>query len=169
MVEPAEIRTDRLVMRRLRTADTDAFVALHSAPEAPPHDGWSRRTPEQALELLDWFLDDWSTDGIGYWTIRLADTGEVIGFGGVRHAWEVGEHVLNLAYRLWPSAWGNGYALEMAREALRWAHQHRPERPVVIVTDTGNAPSARVAEKLGFTLHLERHRDGRPELVFRST
>ncbi|KAA5832915.1 GNAT family N-acetyltransferase [Saccharopolyspora hirsuta] len=158
-----------MVLSRLRPADADAFIAVHSAPEAYPHDGWSRRTPEQARELFDRFLRDWATNGIGYWTIRLAGTGEVIGFGGVRHAEEDGEPVLNLAYRLWPSAWGNGYAPEMAETALCWAKRHRTERPVVIVTDTGNAPSVRVAEKLGFALHQERRRDGRPELVFRST
>ncbi len=50
---------------------------------------------------------------------------------------------------------------------MRWASRHRPDRPVLIVTDADNAPSVRVAEKLGFMHHLERLRDGHPELVFR--
>lgn len=167
VLEPEEIRTRRLVLRRIQPADADAFVAVHSAPEAYPHDARFRRTPDQALELLEWFCRHWADDGIGYWTIRLAESGEVIGFGGVRHSEEEGEPVLNLAYRFWPSAWGNGYAPEMAEAAVRWASQHRPDRPVLIVTDADNAPSVRVAEKLGFARHLERLRDGHPELVFR--
>ncbi|SEG59735.1 Protein N-acetyltransferase, RimJ/RimL family [Saccharopolyspora kobensis] len=165
--EPDEIRTERLVLSRLEPADADAFIAVHSAPEAYPHDGWSRRTADQARELFVNFRRNWAVDGIGYWTIRLAGTAEVIGFGGVRHSVEEGEPVLNLAYRLWPSAWGRGYAPEMARAALSWAQRHRPDRPVVIVTDVGNTPSIRVAEKLGFARVLERHRDDRPEVLFR--
>ncbi|MGW1677786.1 GNAT family N-acetyltransferase [Saccharopolyspora sp. NPDC002376] len=167
MVEPEEIRTRRLVLSRVQPADAEAFIAVHTAPEAYPYDDWSRRSPEQARELFDRFQQNWTSDGIGYWTVRRTGSSEVLGFGGVRHSLEGDKPVLNLAYRFWPSAWGHGYAPEMAEAAVCWAHQHRPGRPVVIVTDTDNAPSIRVAEKLGFALHQRRERDGRPEVVFR--
>jgi RimJ/RimL family protein N-acetyltransferase len=167
VLEPEEIRTRRLVLRRIQPSDTEVFVAVHTAPETHPFDAHTRPTPEQALDLLDKFHRSWVSDGIGYWAIRLAGSDDVIGFGGVRHWMEEGEPVLNLAYRFWPRAWGNGYAPEMAEAALRWASQHRPDRPVLIVTDADNAPSVRVAEKLGFVRHLERLKNGLPELVFR--
>ncbi|MER6990571.1 GNAT family N-acetyltransferase [Saccharopolyspora hirsuta] len=167
MVEPEEIRTERLVLSRIQPADADAFIALHGTPEAYPHDSRFQRTPEQAREQLDWFREKWAADGIGYWTIRLATSGEVIGFGGVQHKDEDDDPVLNLFYRFFPTAWGNGYATEMARAAISWARQHRPDRPVVITTDVGNSPSIRIAEKLGFARHSERERDGWPEVVFR--
>ncbi|MCI2422086.1 GNAT family N-acetyltransferase [Saccharopolyspora sp. K220] len=167
VVEPEEVRTRRLVLRRIQPADTDVFVAVHTAAETHPFDAHVRGTREQILELLDKFQRSWISDGIGYWAIRLAGSEDVIGFGGVRHWVEEDEPVLNLAYRFWPSAWGNGYATEMAEAALQWARRNRPHHPVMIVTDADNAPSARVAEKLGFVLHTQRHRDGLPELVFR--
>ncbi|MDA3628040.1 GNAT family N-acetyltransferase, partial [Saccharopolyspora sp. WRP15-2] len=154
-------------LRRPEPADAEAFIAVHSAPEAHPYDDWSRRSPEQARELFDRFQQGWASDGIGYWAVRRTGAGEVLGFGGVRHSSEGDEPVLNLAYRFWPSAWGNGYAPEMAAAAIDWTRRQRPDWPVVIVTDADNAPSIRIAEKLGFALHERRVRDGRPEVVFR--
>jgi RimJ/RimL family protein N-acetyltransferase len=165
--EPEEIRTRRLVLRRIQPADAEVFVAVHTDPENYPYDARLRRTPEEALERLESFRRQWFSNGIGYWTIRLAESGEVIGFGGLNHWVEDGEPVLNLYYRLSSNAWGYGYAPEMAEAALRWASRHRPDRPVQIVTDADNTPSVRVAEKLGFVRHLERLHNGLPELVFR--
>ncbi|MGW3472491.1 GNAT family N-acetyltransferase [Saccharopolyspora sp. NPDC000995] len=85
----------------------------------------------------------------------------------MRHGVEEGEPVADRAYRFWPSAWGNGYAPETAEAAVRRASRHRPDRPVLIVTDADNTPSVRVTEKVGFVRHLERLSDGHPELVFR--
>ncbi|MEV0704554.1 GNAT family N-acetyltransferase [Saccharopolyspora sp. NPDC050389] len=166
MIEPDEIHTRRLVLNRIQPADTDAFLAISTAAETHPFDAHTQRSREQILELLDKIHRSWASDGIGYWAIRLPGSEDVIGFGGLRHWVEEGKSVLNLYYRFWPSAWGNGYATEMAEAALHWARRHRPDRPVVIVTDADNTPSVRVAEKLGFVLHLARHRDGLPELVF---
>ncbi|MEV0056985.1 GNAT family N-acetyltransferase [Saccharopolyspora shandongensis] len=167
MLEPDEIHTRRLVLRRIQPADDEAFIAISAAAETHPFDAHIRRSREQLLELLGKIHRSWDSDGIGYWAIRLPGAEDVIGFGGLRHWVEEGEPVLNLYYRFWPSAWGNGYATEMAETAVQWARRHRPDRPVMIVTDADNTPSVRVAEKLGFKLHLARHRDGLPELVFR--
>lgn len=50
-----------------------------------------------------------------------------------------------------PEAWGQGYAVEACAAVLdRFAETCRGE-PVVLFTQTANAPSVRLAEKLGFT------------------
>ncbi|MDA3628600.1 GNAT family N-acetyltransferase [Saccharopolyspora oryzae] len=166
MVEPEEIRTRRLLLRRPEPADAEPFIALHNTPEAYPHDSWLRRSPEDARQQLDSFGEKWDENGIGYWTIRLAETGEVIGFGGLQHWDGDGDPVLNLYYRFFPTAWGNGYAPEMAAAAIDWARRHRPEHPVRIVTGSENRASIRIAEKLGFKFEEHRERDGRPEVVY---
>lgn len=165
--EPEEVRTRRLMLRRMQPSDAAAFVALCTAEATHPFDAHTRRSAEQAREVLDTFCRSWDLDGIGYWAIRLPGSEDVIGFGGARPVEEEGEPVLNLYYRFWPSAWGYGYASEMAATALHWARHLYPDRDAVIVTDADNTPSLRVAEKLGFALHLKRQRDGLPELVLR--
>lgn len=168
MTEPAQIRTDRLLLRRPLPEDESDFVDVHTNPDTHPHRPGGARTREESLAILRDFHAQWDRDGVSYWTLVLAATGEILGFGGLRHAEEEGRPVLNLYYRLHPSARGNGYAPEMGRAALEWARRARPDRPVVIVTRPDNAPSLRVADKLGFVHWTDRERDGLPEVVYRT-
>src|SRR5258708_11738405 len=72
-----------------------------------------------------------------------------IGFGGVEHrVWRERE-VLNLYYRFTPSAWGQGYATELARTAVSLARIYLPQWPVVARTRANNIPSIRTAERAG--------------------
>lgn len=167
MNEPDEIRTARLLLRRVHPDDEADFVDLHTDPETHRHRPGGARTPDQAIAVFHDFVRQWDVDGIGYWTITLASTGETVGFGGVRPAEEAGRRILNVYYRLRPSAWGHGYAPEMARAALDWARRERPELPLVIITRPDNAPARRVADKLGFEHWFETEKDGFPETVYR--
>lgn len=56
----------------------------------------------------------------------------------------------SLGYCFDDAAWGHGYGTEAARELLRWAFDTLDLNRVQAETDTRNAASARVLEKLGF-------------------
>lgn len=56
---------------------------------------------------------------------------------------------MNLYYRFTPSAWGQGYATELARTAVALAQTHFPHWPVIARTRAGNIASMRVAERAG--------------------
>lgn len=103
---------------------------------------------EAQERIKDW-ITDWSVHGIGYWCISTLTDPQVIGVSGVRvMAWS-GRQVLNLYYRYAPVAWGKGYAIEVAKEAVKAASALLPELPVVARIRPTNAPSIRVAERLG--------------------
>jgi RimJ/RimL family protein N-acetyltransferase len=55
-----------------------------------------------------------------------------------------------LGYCYGERAWGRGYATEAARALLQWAFATLDLNRVQAETDTRNAASARVLEKLGF-------------------
>ena len=55
-----------------------------------------------------------------------------------------------LGYCLGEASWGHGYATEAARAVLQWAFDTLDLNRVQAETDTRNAASARVLEKLGF-------------------
>lgn len=167
MPEPAEVRTQRLLLRQPQPADIEAFVHAHTRPEAHAHSEFGHRTRDQALQILYMIERDWITTGIGYWTVLSADSGAVVGFGGIRHAEDEGTPILNLYFRFQPEAWGNGYATEMSAAAVRWARQNLPDLSVVIRTSSRNTRAIGVANKLGFERVLERLRQGEPEVVFR--
>ncbi|MFD0200002.1 MULTISPECIES: GNAT family N-acetyltransferase [Saccharothrix] len=165
--EPDELRTDRLLLRRVGPGDVRAAIAVLSDPETNRCNPAGPPSAEQAAKMLaEWQLH-WARDGIGYWAVELPETGEVIGFGGLRHHDLDGEATLNLFYRFRPRRWGRGYAPEMARAAVDWARRVRPDRPVTISTDPDNAPSQRVAEKLCFAHVGESRTDVGPVLIWR--
>lgn len=162
-----EIKTERLLLRRLREADRENIVALQADPET------NRFNPEPytvdgANELYDAWMRQWAEHGFGYLTVSALDDPEtILGFGGVRyHEWN-GERVLNLAYRFWPFTWGKGYATEMAAAVVAWAERAIPDVPVIANIMASNEPSIRVAERLGFTIHTEEEFAGEPSLHLR--
>ena len=64
--------------------------------------------------------------------------------------WNPGYRSASLGYCFDDAAWGHGYASEAARALLQWAFDTLEMNRVQAETDTRNAASARVLEKLGF-------------------
>ena len=56
-----------------------------------------------------------------------------------------------LGYMFLSQTWGCGYATEACAAALHWFADALPGEPVALCAQTANAPSVRVAAKLGFT------------------
>jgi RimJ/RimL family protein N-acetyltransferase len=164
---PIEIRTQRLLLRKVRPDDLHAAIEILGDPETNLHNPDGSASPERVAAHLEEWQAHWAADGLGYWAVELIETGEVIGFGGLRAHERDGEEVLNLFYRFRPSSWGRGFAPEMARAAVDWADRERPERAVLIVTEFANKPSQRVAVKLGFVHTGQSRTPEGPVMVFR--
>ncbi|GGM35487.1 GNAT family acetyltransferase [Longimycelium tulufanense] len=147
---PEEIRTERLLLRRPTADDLDAALEIHADPETNVHNPLGPANPERMARDLRTWRRHWAQHGFGYWAISEAGDRKVIGFGGLRHHVHDGRPALNLYYRFRPSAWGRGYATEMARAALGWATRAQPGRLVVIMTTPDNGPSNRMAHRLDF-------------------
>ena len=147
-----EVRTERLVLRRLRPTDGPAMFAIHGDPATNQYNPHGPH-PDLATseEMLRECLHHWEIYGFGYWAVTLPQKENIIGFGGVEHlAWR-DRDILNLYYRFTPGAWGHGYATELARTAVTLAQKHFPQWPVVARTRTGNIASIRTAERAGLS------------------
>lgn len=165
---PEELHTERLWLHRLRPEDEAEFAEIQGDPATNQYNR-REQTPEAIADLYRKVLTGWAEDGISYWAVRLAETGEFLGYGGLRKTEIDGRLSLNLAYRFRPTAWGKGYAPEMARAAVAWAEQAHPDLPVSVVTHFDNQPSIRVAEKLGFVLVATTEYGGQgPSALYRS-
>jgi RimJ/RimL family protein N-acetyltransferase len=145
------LHTARLRLRPFADSDAAALFALQSDVDvlrywdSPP---WS--DPDRAARFLA-ACRQMSEDGTG---VRLAvdraadDT--FLGWCSFS-AWNPTYRSASLGYCYTRPAWGQGYATEAARALLGWAFDTLDLNRVQAETDTRNAHSARVLEKLGFT------------------
>ena len=142
--------TARLQLRPVTSADADALFALHSSAyvlrywDAPP---WSERArADRFIAACRQMAEDGS--GARLAMDRVFD-GAFIGWCSLTR-WNPDYRSASMGYCLDDAAWGHGYATEAARAVLQWAFGTLDLNRVQAETDTRNAASARVLEKLGF-------------------
>ena len=142
--------TARLRLRPFTEADSAALYALHSSArvlrywDSPP---WSE--PARAARFVA-ACRLMAEEGSG---ARLAidrtSDGTFLGWCSLTR-WSPDYRSAAMGYCLSEAAWGHGYATEAARAVLQWAFDALDLNRVQAETDTRNAASARVLEKLGF-------------------
>ena len=144
------LHTARLRLRPVEDADADALFALHSSAhvlrywDAPP---WRDRARAERFVAVSRQL---GSEGTG---ARLAvdrvEGGAFLGWCSLTR-WNPDHRSAALGYCFLEAAWGRGYATEASRALLTWAFGALDLNRVQAETDTRNAASARVLEKLGF-------------------
>ncbi|MEM9464671.1 MAG: GNAT family N-acetyltransferase [Actinomycetota bacterium] len=140
--------TKRLVLTQPTTGDLDAWHTIHADPRVWEHFPSGRHAEgAQSEAALHAAIDDWQADGLGYWSVRAAPDGPIIGCGGCRRV--PADHRWNLYYRFTPESQGNGYATELARASIAAANTIDPGLPVVAYMLEHNTASWRVAERIG--------------------
>ena len=161
-----DVTTQRLLLSPMSQSDLGELFPIFHDPAGWVHDPAGRHLSIVAsAAFMDRAAARWPKDGLSYWTVRLRDTGEVAGMGGVqRHktgSW-------NLAYRLRADHWGRGYATEVGAAAIEAAHAYDDSVPVIAWIAEVNTGSRRVAERLGLTSYGLRvdDNDGQVRLAY---
>ncbi|MFD0883922.1 GNAT family N-acetyltransferase [Streptosporangium algeriense] len=153
----AEISSERLLLRKaLHDSDREGLVELSTDPEVRAYIGGPQPRSEAERHFDEIMAAD-ATCRPGNYVIADNTANQVIGTLMLARWWtdhpqrvtEDGEELV-LGYVLRRSAWGAGYAFEAATAALRAAAEELPDQPVVLVTQTANKRSLRLAERLGF-------------------
>jgi ribosomal-protein-alanine N-acetyltransferase len=145
--------SERLIFRRFSDADADAIAAMRSDAEfmryiKPPE------TREASLSWMKMLSRHWETENFGFWAVVLKETGETIGWSGT---WILHETIeTEIGFAIAKPFWGQGFATEAARVALRYAFENKGARRVVSVSMPENAASRRVMEKLGMRFEKQR-------------
>jgi RimJ/RimL family protein N-acetyltransferase len=144
-----QIETARLLLRPMEAGDTDALLDLFgdagfmAAFDASPFD----RT--QMLRWVRRNLAHQEAHGYGLFSVVRRDTGLLIGDCGLEHMVVVGRAEVELGYDIRRDHWGRGYATEAASAVRDYAFSTLGLRRLVSLVRSGNAPSRRVAEKIG--------------------
>ena len=149
---PAELRTDRLLLRRWRPEDREPFARLNAdsrVMEFFPN----ALTREESDAAVDRIEAHFQQHGYGLWAVEIPDVAAFAGFVGLATPrFEAAfTPCVEIGWRLAAEHWGRGYATEGARAALEFGFGPLGLAEILSFTVPHNLRSRRVMEKLGMT------------------
>jgi RimJ/RimL family protein N-acetyltransferase len=159
---PQPIETERLLLRRSRPEDAATISAYRSDPNVNRQQGWDRTDLEGVLaDIVE--MSGRSPGEPGGWvqfTVQERGGGRIVGDVGLSVA-DGEPGVIKVGYTIDPAFQGLGYATEAIRALVEYAFETLGAELVRAHASAENAPSIRVAEKVGMRL-VERveHREG---------
>lgn len=155
------IETARLILRRYREDDREAFAALNGDPRVG---AWLGGTQDRAASdaTMDRINAHIAEHGFGLWGAERKADGRLIGFVGLAvvkaDALPVGP-TIEMGWRLIPEAWGQGLASEGATAALAWAFANLDAPEIVAFTAATNLASQGVMRRIGMVADPSRDFD----------
>jgi RimJ/RimL family protein N-acetyltransferase len=130
-------------------------------------DHLNHTTIEQTEQLLDKTIREYDpTSPLGYWAVVEKSGGAVIGGAVLIHAPINGGNPVEIGYYFARSAWGNGYATELARGLLDYGFSVADLSEIWAVIIPENTASGRVLEKAGMEHRGLGEYNGHPVEVF---
>jgi RimJ/RimL family protein N-acetyltransferase len=145
--------TERLELWQPCLGDIAQMMAIVAHPDTARFLG-SAQSPADHFTRFQLNAGSWFLHGYGGFIVRLKGKAPVIGNCGVFHSFRgLGEDFDDQAEAGWIVAAdqaGQGIAGEAMRAALDWFDRTHGPRRTVCMIDADNAPSIRLAEKLGF-------------------
>jgi ribosomal-protein-alanine N-acetyltransferase len=175
-------RTPRLWVRAPVNGDLPDILRLWTDEEITRHIGG----PRGAAQVVETF-ERYAADPLGmvaeehdrWWSLIESSTGKFAGLAALLEKEVMGTQEMELSYFLLPEFWGKGYATEAMLRVIQFAVESLELTSMIAVIDPHNAPSQRVAERLGMrfdcavprsdgvTRHiyrLARHSAARPDI-----
>jgi RimJ/RimL family protein N-acetyltransferase len=144
------IETERLVLRRFERDDVEAFAAYRGDPDVARYQSWQDYTHAEAEAFVAEML---GTDpGVpGEWfQFAIAERATARLIGDCALVLDAGDPpTAEIGYTLDPGARGRGFATEAVGALIDYVFDRQGAAGIRAVTDTRNAPSIAVAERLG--------------------
>ena len=148
------LETERLILREFRKEDLDAHAATLGDEEVMRHIGGKPVGREDSWRRLLMGVGMWSLIGTGPWAIELKSSGRMVGHCGFfQFNREMEPLILGEPEMGWifdRSVHGQGVAFEACQAALGWAEREIGAKSYPAIIDLANAPSMKLAERLGF-------------------
>lgn len=154
MTAPLRLLTPRLTLRDITPADKPALHAMfNDAAVMRYYEGF--KTEAQTDQWIQWNMGLYASHGHGLWIIESRENGSFLGQASIVNQTIEGAAEKELGYMLRSQCWGQGYATEAAIACRDDAFTRLQLPRIVSQIDALNAPSRRVAERVG--LRLEKH------------
>ena len=160
----AELETDRLRFRLFREDDFPTYETWCANIEIMRYLGGKTLNRVEAWRHMAYQLGHWDLLGYGYYAVEEKSSGRLIGRVGFTN--HPGWPAFELGWTIVPEFQGKGFASEAARMLLAYAFGALDQPHVVSLIHPDNAPSRRVAEKLGETIEGETQVLSMPVLIY---
>ena len=144
------LETDRLLLRPFCKSDLDD-LALFSSDEETMRFVSAPLTREQVAGVIDWFMGEWNRLGYGWFAVMEKPANRLIGQCGLQSMeGSVESTDAELAFVIDRKKWGRGYAVEAAREVIKFGFGPGGLQRIVAVTLAENLPPQQILSQLGF-------------------
>ena len=150
------LQTKRLVLRQWQPSDDAIFAEMNADPKVMQYFPklLSKKTSDIIAHKCQQLVKD---NGWGFWAVSLKDAAEnnspFIGMVGLNkiHADMPFAPGVEIGWRLHQDYWGQGYATEAARAALRFAFTELALDDVVAFTAVINEHSQLIMQRIGMS------------------
>ncbi len=142
------LESERLILRGWTLDDTGPMAEFY-ADEPLSRFGGGPGDAGDAWRRCAREAGHWALRGYGIWVLEEKTSGDMIGWTGLWHPGDWPE--LEIGWALFRRFHGKGYATEGARRARDHAYGEMGRTTLVSYIAPENAPSQRVAERLGAT------------------
>ena len=142
------LETERLLLREFRESDLDAYAPMQADAEVMRYIGEGRTvTHNDTWRSIAGMLGHWQIRGYGMWALEEKSSHRLVGRAGFIDP--PGWPGFELGWLLGRPYWGLGFATEAATRCLAYAFEELRRDVVISLIRPANAPSIRVAERLG--------------------
>jgi RimJ/RimL family protein N-acetyltransferase len=149
------LQTERLLLRRPTLTDFDSYAAMWADPDVMEYLSQSGQpmARHEAWRAFTGQAGHWSLRGFGMFAVIERVSADLVGIVGpwLPEGWPDCE----IGWTLRSAWWKRGYATEAANACLRYAFMELGRAHIVSFITPENAPSIRLAERLGEQLEGE--------------
>jgi RimJ/RimL family protein N-acetyltransferase len=152
MADGPTLHTERLILRRWRDEDSDAFASLNADPVVMEHfpGVLTREESDQMIRRMELHFEEF---GFGLWAVEIRWAEKLIGFCGLAVP-TFNTHftpAVEVGWRLTRDEWGSGYATESAKAAIDFGFEHARLDEILSWTIPANERSQGVMTRLGMS------------------
>lgn len=142
--------TERFFVREWQLSDVDAAFEIYRNVNVQQFlsRGPGHASPEESRRQIEIWIGKYPLfPGYGFWAMVEKATDKIVGAVALKPL--SGGPEIEVGYHLAESAWGKGYATEIARGAVRYGFERMELDRIVGVCDPENHASFRVLQKAG--------------------
>lgn len=148
------LETARLILREMELTDAPFFFELNSDSEVTKYTGdGAFKDLKESEDKICYVQDQYKKNGYGRWVVIEKETGNPIGWCGLKYHDDEG--FVDLGYRFMQKYWGKGYATEAAKPCIDYGFNILNLDHIIGRTMNENSGSINVLKKIGMTFLKE--------------